>query len=50
MQYQGGKIGPVMITRWFLPYDETQASIDATWRSKEFFFGWYIYIYITSIF
>ncbi|CAA7041634.1 unnamed protein product [Microthlaspi erraticum] len=41
-KYQGGKIGPVMITRWFLPYDDTQASKDAVWRSKEFFFGWYM--------
>ncbi|CAA7017236.1 unnamed protein product [Microthlaspi erraticum] len=41
-KYQKGKIGPVMITRWFLPYDDTQASKDATERSKEFFFGWFM--------
>ena len=35
-----------MITRWFLPFNETdRASIDATERMKEFFFGWYVYIY-----
>ncbi|ESQ39706.1 hypothetical protein EUTSA_v10001184mg, partial [Eutrema salsugineum] len=42
-KFQGGKIGPVMITRWFLPFDETdKASIDATERMKEFFFGWFM--------
>ncbi|CAH2036363.1 unnamed protein product [Thlaspi arvense] len=41
--HQGGKIGPVMITRWFLPYDETdQDCIDAAERMKEFFFGWFM--------
>ncbi|CAH2044450.1 unnamed protein product, partial [Thlaspi arvense] len=39
-KFQGGKIGPVMITRWFLPYNESKASKEATERSKEFFFGW----------
>ncbi|CAH2061322.1 unnamed protein product, partial [Thlaspi arvense] len=42
-KFQGGKIGPVMITRWFLPYDETdKACIDATERIKEFFLGWFM--------
>ena len=40
-QFQKGKIGPVMITRWFLPFDKTdQASRDAANRMKEFFLGW----------
>ena len=44
-QHQGGKIGPVMITRWFLPYNDTDPdSIAATERMKEFFLGWYIYV------
>jgi len=33
-----------MITRWFLPYDDTLESKQATWRAKEFFLGWYISI------
>ncbi|XP_013693895.1 myrosinase-like [Brassica napus] len=42
-RFQRGIIGPVMITRWFLPFNETdRASIDATERMKEFFFGWYM--------
>ncbi|CAH2061083.1 unnamed protein product [Thlaspi arvense] len=42
-KFQGGKIGPVMITRWFLPYDETdKACLDATERIKEFFLGWFM--------
>ncbi|XP_018447385.1 myrosinase MA1-like isoform X2 [Raphanus sativus] len=41
--HQGGKIGPVMITRWFLPYNDTDPdSIAATERMKEFFLGWYM--------
>ncbi|ESQ37143.1 hypothetical protein EUTSA_v10002470mg [Eutrema salsugineum] len=41
--FQGGKIGTVMITRWFLPYDvNDKASIEATERMKEFFFGWFM--------
>ncbi|CAN7058451.1 unnamed protein product [Brassica oleracea var. botrytis] len=41
--FQRGRIGPVMITRWFLPFDETnKASIDAAERMKEFFLGWYM--------
>nr|AKU41634.1 myrosinase [Erysimum crepidifolium] len=39
---QGGKIGPVMITRWFLPYDNTIESKIATERAKEFFHGWFM--------
>ncbi|KFK26384.1 hypothetical protein AALP_AA8G241600 [Arabis alpina] len=39
---QGGQIGVVMITRWFLPFDDTQASLDATERNKEFFLGWFM--------
>ncbi|CAA7053449.1 unnamed protein product [Microthlaspi erraticum] len=40
---QGGQIGPVMITRWFLPYNVTdKTSIEATERMKEFFMGWYM--------
>nr|WJJ09236.1 myrosinase isoform 2 [Eutrema japonicum] len=39
---QGGQIGPVMITRWFLPYDDTQASKDAVERNKAFFLGWFM--------
>ncbi|CDY39513.1 BnaA01g24750D [Brassica napus] len=43
--HQGGKIGPVMITRWFLPYNDTDPdSIAATERMKEFFLGWYMYM------
>ncbi|CAN8265210.1 unnamed protein product [Cochlearia groenlandica] len=41
-KFQGGKIGPVMITRWFLPYDDTESSKQAVERSKEFFFGWFM--------
>ncbi|KAL0794391.1 hypothetical protein Bca101_065768 [Brassica carinata] len=42
-KFQGGKIGPVMITRWFLPFDETdKASLDAADRMKEFFLGWFM--------
>ncbi|RID51919.1 hypothetical protein BRARA_H02552 [Brassica rapa] len=42
-RFQRGRIGPVMITRWFLPFDETnKASIDAAERMKEFFLGWYM--------
>ncbi|KAG2277975.1 hypothetical protein Bca52824_060530 [Brassica carinata] len=41
-QFQKGKIGPVMITRWFLPFDETDASRDAADRMKEFFLGWFM--------
>ncbi|CAN7004131.1 unnamed protein product, partial [Brassica oleracea var. botrytis] len=38
-----GKIGPVMITRWFLPYDESDpASIEAAERMNQFFHGWYM--------
>ncbi|KAJ4881196.1 Myrosinase 1 [Raphanus sativus] len=41
--HHGGKIGPVMITRWFLPYDKTDpGSIAATQRMKEFFLGWFM--------
>ncbi|CAL9231622.1 unnamed protein product [Arabidopsis halleri] len=41
-KHQGGKIGPVMITRWFLPYDNTSESNEATERAKEFFHGWFM--------
>ncbi|CAN6850091.1 unnamed protein product [Brassica oleracea] len=42
---QKGKIGPVMITRRFLPYDESDpASIEAAERMNQFFHGWYTYI------
>ncbi|CAN8265207.1 unnamed protein product [Cochlearia groenlandica] len=42
-KHQGGKIGPVMITRWFLPYNETdESSIAATERMKQFFLGWFM--------
>nr|BAE16356.1 myrosinase [Eutrema japonicum] len=42
-KFQGGKIGTVMITRWFLPFDENDKDcIDATERMKEFFFGWFM--------
>ncbi|KAL0854725.1 hypothetical protein Bca101_059877 [Brassica carinata] len=41
--HQGGKIGAVMITRWFLPYNDTDPdSIAATERMKEFFLGWFM--------
>ncbi|KAF8095684.1 hypothetical protein N665_0326s0026 [Sinapis alba] len=41
--FQKGKIGPVMITRWFLPYDESDpACIEAAERMNEFFHGWYM--------
>uniref|UniRef100_A0A0D3AXE6 thioglucosidase n=1 Tax=Brassica oleracea var. oleracea TaxID=109376 RepID=A0A0D3AXE6_BRAOL len=40
---QKGKIGPVMITRRFLPYDESDpASIEAAERMNQFFHGWYM--------
>ncbi|XP_010493858.1 PREDICTED: myrosinase 1 [Camelina sativa] len=39
---QGGMIGPVMITRGFLPFDDTPESKEATYRSKEFFHGWFM--------
>nr|VDD28825.1 unnamed protein product [Brassica oleracea] len=42
VRFQKGKIGPVMITRWFLPFDETTASRDAADRMKEFFLGWFM--------
>ncbi|CAH8314363.1 unnamed protein product [Eruca vesicaria subsp. sativa] len=43
--HQGGKIGPVMITRWFLPYNDTDRDcINATKRMKEFFLGWYMFM------
>ncbi|CDY22730.1 BnaA08g05600D [Brassica napus] len=43
-KHQGGKIGPVMITRWFLPYDNNDPeSKAATERMKEFFLGWYMF-------
>ncbi|CAN7132124.1 unnamed protein product [Brassica rapa subsp. narinosa] len=42
-KHQGGKIGPVMITRWFLPYDNNDPeSKAATERMKEFFLGWFM--------
>ncbi|CAN6855275.1 unnamed protein product [Brassica oleracea] len=42
-KFQKGKIGPVMITRWFLPFDKTDhASRDAANRMKEFFLGWFM--------
>ncbi|CAF2125142.1 unnamed protein product [Brassica napus] len=42
-KFQKGKIGPVMITRWFLPYDESDpASIEAAERMNQFFHGWYM--------
>nr|1MYR_A Chain A, MYROSINASE [Sinapis alba] len=41
--HQGGKIGPTMITRWFLPYNDTDRhSIAATERMKQFFLGWFM--------
>jgi myrosinase len=39
---QKGMIGPVMITRWFLPFDHSQESKDATERAKIFFHGWFM--------
>ncbi|CAN6850199.1 unnamed protein product [Brassica oleracea] len=42
-KFQKGKIGPVMITRWFLPFDESDpASIEAAERMNQFFHGWYM--------
>ncbi|KAL0792418.1 hypothetical protein Bca101_063795 [Brassica carinata] len=42
-KFQNGKIGPVMITRWFLPYDESDpACIEAAERMNQFFHGWYM--------
>uniref|UniRef100_A0A0D3B845 thioglucosidase n=1 Tax=Brassica oleracea var. oleracea TaxID=109376 RepID=A0A0D3B845_BRAOL len=42
-KFQKGKIGPVMITRWFLPYDESDpVSIEAAERMNQFFHGWYM--------
>uniref|UniRef100_M4DVH9 thioglucosidase n=1 Tax=Brassica campestris TaxID=3711 RepID=M4DVH9_BRACM len=43
-KFQKGKIGPVMITRWFLPFDESDpASIEAAERMNQFFHGCYYY-------
>ncbi|XP_010519861.1 PREDICTED: myrosinase 2-like [Tarenaya hassleriana] len=39
---QGGHIGIVMITRWFLPYDNTKENIDAAERAKVFFIDWFM--------
>ncbi|KAL0692322.1 hypothetical protein Bca4012_059502 [Brassica carinata] len=40
---QQGKIGPVMITRWFLPYDESDpACVEAAERMNQFFHGWHM--------
>ncbi|CAH8359191.1 unnamed protein product [Eruca vesicaria subsp. sativa] len=42
-KFQKGKIGPVMITRWFLPFDETDpATVEAAERMNQFFHGWYM--------
>ncbi|CAH8361913.1 unnamed protein product [Eruca vesicaria subsp. sativa] len=42
-KFQRGQIGPVMITRWFLPFDEKDKdSIEAADRMKEFFLGWFM--------
>nr|QWJ73436.1 beta-thioglucoside glucohydrolase 2-2 [Isatis tinctoria] len=41
--HQGGKIGPVMITRWYLPYNDTDPDcIAAANKSKKFFNGWFM--------
>lgn len=41
-EFQKGEIGIVMITRWFLPYDNTQENIDAAERAKVFFINWFM--------
>ncbi|KAG2239207.1 hypothetical protein Bca52824_090067 [Brassica carinata] len=40
---QGGEIGITMITRWFLPYNNSEENLKAVERAKEFFHGWYVY-------
>ncbi|VVB01109.1 unnamed protein product [Arabis nemorensis] len=39
---QGGEIGITMITRWFLPYNNSDENLKATERAKEFFHGWFM--------
>ncbi|XP_010519674.1 PREDICTED: myrosinase 2-like [Tarenaya hassleriana] len=39
---QGGQIGITMITRWFIPRDNTDESLKATERAQEFFHGWFM--------
>jgi len=40
---QGGQIGTTLITRWFVPYDNTSAAdIAATERAFDFFMGWFL--------
>ncbi|KFK43731.1 hypothetical protein AALP_AA1G165100 [Arabis alpina] len=39
---QGGEIGITMVTRWFLPYNNSDENLKATERAKEFFHGWFM--------
>ncbi|CAH2079116.1 unnamed protein product [Thlaspi arvense] len=37
-----GEIGVTMITRWFLPYSNSDENLKAAERAKEFFHGWFM--------
>ncbi|KAG2248015.1 hypothetical protein Bca52824_087643 [Brassica carinata] len=37
-----GEIGITMITRWFLPYNNSDENLKAVERAKEFFHGWFL--------
>ena len=40
---QGGKIGIVLVSHWFTPFDEhSAADVEAALRGVDFMFGWYI--------
>ncbi|XP_010541744.1 PREDICTED: myrosinase 2-like isoform X2 [Tarenaya hassleriana] len=39
---QGGQIGITMITRWFIPRDDSDESLKAAERAKEFYHGWFM--------
>ncbi|WZY70196.1 hypothetical protein YC2023_002436 [Brassica napus] len=39
---QAGEIGITMITRWFLPYNNSDENLKAVERAKEFFHGWFM--------
>uniref|UniRef100_A0A0E0MD84 Uncharacterized protein n=1 Tax=Oryza punctata TaxID=4537 RepID=A0A0E0MD84_ORYPU len=39
---QKGQIGMVVVTHWFVPYDDTAADRGAVQRSLDFMFGWFM--------
>uniref|UniRef100_A0A0D3HJ06 Beta-glucosidase n=1 Tax=Oryza barthii TaxID=65489 RepID=A0A0D3HJ06_9ORYZ len=39
---QKGQIGMVVVTHWFVPYDDTVADRGAVQRSLDFMFGWFM--------